>query len=209
MSTLAPPAARADSGGGLVPSEVVVAGFQRVLVAPPNTDPPDGIEDDFEDPWVDLGYTTEDGIAFSFGLDTDTLMSSQTLDPLRMLVTARPKTIATPLRQWNRETLILAMGGGDISADGGTNTFTPPPSSFIDIRALVIEIQDGDKKARFVGYRTMVSEAVEFTAVNTDGLVFPLTFSVLANEPNAYIWQMNDEMLGAVGGGGPGPLGQR
>lgn len=203
MTTTAPAAPRA-ANGGMAPEEVVVAGMQRVLVAPPGTEPPSDIDTEAGSDWTDLGYTTEDGIAFSFGLDSDTLMTSQTLDPVRMLVTARPKTITTPLRQWNEDTLILAMGGGSIE-DG---VFTPAPSSFIDVRALIVEIEDGDKKARFVGYRTMVSEAVEFSAVNTDGLVFPLTFSVLANEPASYIWQMNPEMLGAAGGGGGSPLAQ-
>ena len=35
-------------------------------------------------------------------------------------------------------------------------------------------------------YRTMVSEAVEFSMVNTAGMVFPLTFAVLAFSPTTY-----------------------
>jgi hypothetical protein len=190
---------------GLAPEEVTVAGFQRILVAPIGTDTPDDITDDPSSDWVDLGYTTEDGIAFSFGLDTDDLMTSQSLDPIRKLTTARPKTVTASLRQLNRETLALALGGGTFQDAGAGWEFEHAASSFIDERAVMVEFEDGPKKVRFWSYRTMVSEAVEFTLVNTAGLVFPLTFSVLANDPFTYKWQGNSEALGESGTGGGGP----
>jgi hypothetical protein len=177
--------------GGLEASEVVVAGVQHILVAPPGSDVPDDIDEDLGATWYDLGYTTEDGIALSFGKDTDTVMSSQTLDPLRMLVTAAPKTITASLRQLNRETLKLALGGGNIEGDSKWK-FTPAPASFIDIRMVAIEAEDGSKRYRFIYYRAMVSEAVEFSFVNTAGVVLPLTFSVLANEPYTFELQADE-----------------
>ncbi len=201
--TITAPAPQAATGG-LDGAQVVVAGFQRILVAPIGTDFPDAIDEEAAADWVDLGYTTEDGIAFSFGLDTDDLMTSQSLDPVRKLTTARPKTIAGSLRQFNKETLTLALGGGAWTGDDADGwEFRPAPSSFIDERALMVEFADGAKRARFLGYRTMVSEAVDFTLVNTDGLVFPLTFSVLANVPDTYAWQVNGAMFGAAP---PAPL---
>lgn len=197
--TVTAPAPRAASGG-LDGTEVVVAGLQRILVAPVGTDAPDDIDEEPGSDWTDLGYTTEDGIAFSFGLDTDDLMTSQSLDPVRKLTTGRPKTITASLRQFNEVTLVLAMGGGTWDDD----KFTPAASSFIDERAVLVDFEDGAKKGRFVGYRTMVSEAVEFSLVNTEGLVFPLTFSVLAFEPVTFNWWANDELRGG-GGGGSGP----
>ncbi len=203
MTITAPAPAPQAATGGLDGSQVRVAGFQRLLVAPTATAFPDDIDTEPEAAWIDLGYTTEDGIVFSFGLDTDDLMTSQSLDPVRKLTTARPKTVNGSLRQFNRETLTLALGGGTWTEDGGTHEFHPAPSSYIDERALMVEFADGAAKARFCGRRTMVSEAVEFTLVNTAGLVFPLTFSVLAAEPDTYFWQTNAEMLGESG---PAPL---
>jgi len=192
--------------GGLSGEEVVVAGFQRLLVAPTGTLPPAGIDTEYGTDWYDLGYTTEDGITFSFGLDTDTLMTSQSLDPVRMLTTGRPKTVAGSLRQFNKENLRLALGGGEWSGNAQDGfEFEPAPSSFIDERMVSVEFEDGAKKARFFGRRTMVSEAVEFTLVNTAGLVFPLTFTVLAAEPNTFWWQANAAMLGETDGGAAPP----
>ena len=179
MTTTANPRA---ADGGLDPGEIVVAGVQRIFVAAVGTSMPDSIEDE-PDGFFDLGYTTEDGLAASFGKDTDDLQSSQSLDPVRKLVTAAPKTVTASLRQFNAETLILALGGGEIEGDEDAWEFTPAPPSFIDERALIIEGDDGDTRLRILYYRVMVSEAVEFTLVNTAGLVFPLTFAVLAADP--------------------------
>jgi hypothetical protein len=202
--TVTAPAPRA-AGGGMDPNQIIVAGMQRILVGAVGADIPDEIDDDPGTDWTDLGYTTEDGIAFSFGLDTDDLMTSQSLDPVRKLTTGRPKTITASLRQFNETTLILALGGGTFNSDADGWDLDPAPSSYIDERALMVEFEDGAKKVRFLGFRTMVSEAVEFTLVNTTGLVFPLTFSVLANEPQTFKWQGNAASIGG-GGGGSTPL---
>ena len=54
--------------------------------------------------------------------------------------------------------------------------------------ATVVEAVDGGTRVRIVYYRTMITEAVEFSFVNTDGMVFPLTFSVLSYEPHTFKW---------------------
>ena len=181
MTTTAPSPRLAS--GGLEPGEIVVAGMQRIYVAPVGTAMPATIDAAPAAAWHDLGYTTEDGLAVSFGKDTDDLQSSQSLDPVRKLVTAAPKTVTASLRQFNAETLTLALGGGAVTGDDDAWTFTPAPPSFIDERALMIEGEDGDVQLRIMYARAMVSEAVEFSLVNTAGLVFPLTFAVLASDP--------------------------
>ena len=202
--TITAPAPRA-AAGGMDPGQIIVAGMQRILVGAVGAAVPDDIDEEPGADWTDLGYTSEDGIAFSFGLDTDDLMTSQSLDPVRKLTTGRPKTITASLRQFNEVTLILALGGGTVASDADGWTVDPAPSSYIDERALLVEFEDGTKKVRFIGYRTMVSEAVEFTLVNTTGLVFPLTFSVLANEPRTFRWQGNPASFAGSGGGGGAP----
>ena len=186
MTTTAPQPLATGGAGGIDPQQVIVAGFQRVLVAPVGTPFPDSITEEPAGAWVDLGYTTEDGLAVSFGKETDTLMTSQSLDPVRMLVTGAPKTMTASLRQLNADTLTLALGGGTVTGDDDGWEFEPAPSSFIDERALIIEAFDGDTEIRIMYYRTMITEAVEFSFVNTEGLVFPLTFSVLSHEPRTF-----------------------
>lgn len=190
------------AGGGLRAEDVVVAGMQRILVAPVGTAMPGAIDTAPAPAWFDLGYTTEDGIAASFGKDTDDLMTSQSLDPVRKLVTGAPKTITAPLRQVNSVTWALAFGGGAFTGDDDAWEFDPAPPSFIDERALIVELEDGETTIRLMYYRVMVSEAVETTFVNTAGVVFPLTFSVLAATPS---WNAQGKGAGFIIGGGTTP----
>lgn len=184
------------ASGGLVGDEVFVAGEQYIYAAPIGTEIPDDVDDDLEADWVNLGYTTEDGLTISLGKDTDDLLTSQSLDPVRKLVTGAPKTIVAPLRQVNKHNLVLALGGGVITGDRSWR-FRPAPASFIDYRSVVVEGVDGAKRLRLVFYRCMVSEAVEFTLVNTASIIFPLTFSVLANEP--YTFEVFGDLEGETG----------
>lgn len=201
--TLTTPAPRAVTGG-LNAGDVIVAGMQRILVAPVGTAFPADIDVAPAAAWFDLGYTTEDGIAASFGKDTDDLMTSQSLDPVRKLVTGAPKTITASLRQINAETMRLAFGGGEFDGDDDGWEFTPAPPSFIDERALMVEAEDGDTTLRLMYSRTMVSEAVETSFVNTAGMVFPLTFAVLAAEPSYVIQGKGEGFLAPPAANGNG-----
>jgi len=171
-------------GGGMDADQVFVPGMQRVWIGAVGTDFPDGIDED-PDPgdWTDLGFTTEDGITISVGKDTDDLMTSQSLQPVRILVTGQPITVAFSLRQISATSLVAAMGGGTINGDDDAWHFTPAPSSFIDERALIVQGEDGANKLRWLFYRASLSEAVEIPVVNTDSIVLPLTYSLMAHEP--------------------------
>jgi hypothetical protein len=189
MTVTAPLAA----AGGLDADEVFVAGMQRIWVAAPGTEFPEEISDDPGEGWSDCGYTTEDGITCTFGITTDNLMTSQSLAPVRVLVTEKPTTLAATLRQLNAVTLPLALGGGTVTGDDSSWHFVPPPPSFIDERAFIVEGEDGENKLRFMFFRASISAEVAIPLVNTNSIVLPLTFAVLSHDP-----------LFLIDGSGPG-----
>jgi hypothetical protein len=191
--TITEPRPAAAAAGGLNPDEVFVAGMQRLWVANVGTPFPDDIDEDPGEGWTDCGYTTEDGFTATFGITTENLMTSQSLAPVRVLVTEKPTSFTASLRQLNRVTLPLALGGGAVTGDDSSWHYTPPPSSFIDERAFILEGEDGDHKLRFMYYRASISAEVAIPMVNTDSVTLPLTFSVLAHDP-----------LFEIDGSGPG-----
>lgn len=181
------------AAGGLEPDEVFVAGMQRLWVAAPGTDFPDDVNEDPGEGWSDCGFTTEDGITCTFGITTDNLMTSQSLAPVRVLVTEKPTTLAATLRQLNAITLPLALGGGTVTGDDEAWHYVPPPPSFIDERAFIVEGEDGPNKLRFMFFRASISAEVAIPLVNTNSIVLPLSFAVLAHDP-----------LFLIDGSGPG-----
>lgn len=174
------------TGTGHIYRAPVGTPFPRVTVAPST-------------PWVDLGYASENGAAFSFGRSTNPVMGWQSLEPLRIITTQVPKTIAVELLQWNEHTHLTAMGGGTWSEPHtGEFEYDPPDPSFIDEFAYLITGTDGAFEYR-IGYkRVMASDKVDFAFVRSAPVQFPVTVSVLAAPDGSvpFIVQTTDDMLG-------------
>ena len=179
----------------LDPSEIVVAGTGSIRVAPVGTAEPADIGETPSATWVDLGYTTTDGVEFTFDRTTQEIMAWQSMDPVRVLATAEPKSIAFSLEQISKETWQFALGGGTVSGTLGEYLFEPPVPGTVDERAMMVELVDGAKKYRFIFRRGMQNGAVTFSGVREDSTNLPIEYKVLAAPTgitHAYIMQTND-----------------
>lgn len=166
----------------LEPEEILVASTGHLYRAPVGTAFPDTIDDDVDETlWTELGYTSEAGPRFRFGRDTTAIRGWQSRDPLRILVTATPRSVAADLLQLNQNTFDTAMGGGTWETQGaGLYHYTPPADSAVDEFALIVEFEDGDERVRF-GYRKCFNQsATEFALVNNAPVMLPVDFAILA-----------------------------
>ena len=161
--------------------EVRVAGTGHIYVAPVGTALPANISApvSFAAGWRDLGYATEDGARFSFGREINSIMAWQSFDPVRKVVTALPKTVAFDLMQSNQYTWGLGMGGGTFSGSEPNWEYQPPEESYVDERALIIEMSDGDYDYRILYPRALNENGVELAFVRSDPVVFPITMGIL------------------------------
>lgn len=165
-------------------SEVRVAGAGHVYVAPKGTALPTDLSA-LDSKYVDLGYVTEDGVAFSFGREVEDLNAWQG-DKIRTLSTKEPATVAFALMQTNATIMTVAYGGGEITEQGTapnkTYTFTPPKSGTNTERILVIEFSDGaDITYRYVIPRSQIEGNVDYTLTRAGALTYPLTMGILDN----------------------------
>jgi hypothetical protein len=184
-------------------TEVRVYGDGGVYVADVGTEFPASISEAIDlDDWTNLGFLTEEGPRFSFGRETTDLLAWQSMDPIRVLTTAAPKTIAFDLMQSNRHTLEMALGGGTITEPSpGEFEFEPADPSDIYERALIVEMVDGAFTYRFCYRKVTQDGAVEFAGVRTDSTNFAVTMKVLAADAGEkpYLVQSDDEALAATG----------
>lgn len=185
---------------GFDSGEVVVAGTGRVYVAPVGTPFPASIAEPIDpDDWEDVGYCTPEGATFNFGREINRVMAWQSFDPVRMVVTAVPKTVGFQLLQWNQATLKLALGGGTVNAyEGGEYEYEPADESFVDERALIVTGEDGDRSYRFC-FRKAINEAgVEFDFVRENPSQLPISMVVLAADGGLkpYVIQTDDPAIG-------------
>lgn len=165
---------------------IVIAGTATIQVAPAGTTMPESLSDDLDAAFVNLGYSTQDGVQFSDSKTVEGVTPHQSFYPVRRFVTARSSSAALSLLQWDADTVPLAFGGGAITEPSpGEFRFTPPEPDEIDERAVVIDIADGDRHIRIGIAKCMVSSNTESTFARTGPALLPLTFDVLATEGDA------------------------
>lgn len=177
-------------------SQITVGANGTVYVAPVATVAPVDIATAWGASWVDLGYTSETGVTFTDTRTTEKIMVWQLFRAGRYIVTDADTTCSFVLRQWNKDTVKLAFGGGTITTTAGPPAhylYTPPDPSVIDERAVGIEWIDGTKTYRLVLPRVMVTEGVETNITRSAAADLPITVGIMGVDgASAYTLRTND-----------------
>lgn len=162
-------------------SEVVVGASGTVSVAPAGTAVPTDLTA-LAAAWINVGYISEDGITFTGGSNVEDVNAWQSFYPIRKIITGRSAGVEFVMRQWNGENLKLAFGGGQVvTATGGKTYFAPPSPSQLDIRAMVIDWQDGSENYRLVIPRGIVSGDTSTQVVRQSAADLPVSFAAAPN----------------------------
>ena len=182
---------------GLEASNVVVAAFGHIYIAPEGTALPADVTTAMPAAWEDVGYVGEDGVTFTLSRDTEDVMAWQSAEAVRRLITAEPKELAFELLEFDPESVQLAFRGGTMSVSGTapneTAVYEPPLPGAEAVRAVCIEWEDGGDTWRFCAKRAEVSGDVEFVLTRTDAIRLPLTLAVLAAAAPAWTILSDDE----------------
>ncbi|MET9566726.1 phage tail protein [Streptomyces tauricus] len=191
--------------------EIRVAGTGRVLVAPAGTTAPVKSDDAWPTGWVELGYTSVDGIKLNKKDKIDPVDTWQSASPGRFIYSDRDLTVKFQLLQMNKSTLSFFMGipatgipqtsvGGTAVAD--TYEFLIPSTPAKDERALGVEFTDGtDAVYRFILPRGQVTETEEMGFTRTGSVKLGVTFTALeAESANRELakWIMKDKAYAAL-----------
>lgn len=158
--------------------QILIAGTGRVYVAPLNTAEPAGPESALNAAFVDLGFTSEDGVR---EVDEKTMLevrSWQSFYVTRRKVQTRNHLVSFQMQQWNGDNVKFAFGGGSLDAVTGGVKYTPPDPEEVDERALIVDAVDGDKHHRLVIPRGMVVENVETNYTRQGPSLLPITFAI-------------------------------
>lgn len=73
--------------------------------------------------WSDLGWIGPDGLSMTPGADTEDITAWQADYPIRRIITARTFEVSATFLEWNKLTVPLAFGGGDITQVDAGNPF--------------------------------------------------------------------------------------
>lgn len=162
-------------------TELVVASFGQVYVAPVGTALPTTTTGVLNAAFVGLGYCDEDGVTFSAEPEIEDFPAWQSRQPIRTELVGQAIQAQFNLQQWNEDTVVLAFGGGSITGTTPNYRYNlPSPDAALDTRAAVIEAQDGATHLRWVFSRVAVRESVETQYQRSAPAKLPITLGVLA-----------------------------
>lgn len=182
---------------------VYVAPYTTGLVLPSNP---------FDAPaaaFIDIGYTSEDGVTFSVTPNVEDIMAWQKATPVRRIVTSRDSTIGYTLEQFNRDTFAHAFGGGTwttIPAAAGPPAvaehfrYDPPADAdALAEYACIIDFEDGARNGRLVMRRGTVNDTVETQLVRNNAAMLPVTLAALTPDGASNAWYfLSDDAAFAV-----------
>ena len=139
-----------------------------------------------------VGYVSEDGAAFSAGLEIEEFGAWQSRQPVRKDVVDNNVTVTLALEQWNAETVKLAFGGGDVSepSAGVFRYDAPTDGDALPEYAAILDVIDGDVEYRFVFPRGNIEGDVEATFARSSLATLPITYSVLAPTDGTTPWML-------------------
>lgn len=158
--------------------------------------------------WDSVGYNSEDGARFSFGREVVEKYAWQGEDPVRLLVTRKPKMVSFDAMEFTPVGVGLACGGIYVTEDApGAYRVHPQSEGFVDYRAVLIDLFDGEDFHYRFGYRrTLNQSTVEFSTVRTDTTQLPIQLKVLkSDEPGVdgqepWFLQTNDPVWASLAG---------
>ena len=149
--------------------------------------------------FVDLGYTTEDGVTFTLSRETEDITGWQTADILRKLVTSEPKSAKFTLHQVNRDTW-LAAAGGTITQTRAVNGAIPavyrwePTAGQVVEGILLVDFVDGVNNYRFGFRRASQTGEIEFALVRGDSMQLPLEWTALSPTSGTSFFMDTDDV---------------
>lgn len=178
---------------GLNASEIRVAGTGSLFVAPAHTPAPADFTKTWDTPWLNLGYTTSDGVKFVKKDKLDPVDTWQSVASIRYVFSDRDFSVKFSLLQINGDTLTFFFAS---PAPTTPNVYEIAAAPHVDERALGVEFSDGTTvKHRFYIPRGVVTETEETAVTRTSAIKLGITFTAMTPintrfEPLAQ-WSMN------------------
>jgi hypothetical protein len=178
-------------------SEIRVGASGIVYVAPTATTLPTDEATAVDAGFIELGAITEDGVTLSPSRSIEKIRAWQSAKAVRTVITEDELSIQFSLMQFNEVTLPLALGGGTITDNLGSYSYTPPAAGTVDERAFIVEWVDGAITSRLVIPRGMVTEVSEIALTKSGAIELGITVEVLGSSPNDFTIYTDDPAFGA------------
>ena len=159
---------------GQLTSEVRVAVDGIVSTAPNGTStPPTSAVSALANPWVDLGYVSEDGVTEATAQSNEKIRAWQNGKAVRTVITEGETSYQLTLIQTNKDTVALYYGA-DVAADG---SIIVNPMKERPLFELNLDVIDGDDIVRAYAPEAQVSEVGDQVYSNGVAIGYEVTIT--------------------------------
>jgi hypothetical protein len=153
-------------------------------VAPVGTAAPTSISTAFADPWLSLGYVSDDGVTLAGDTTTESFTPWQSTVPIRTVVTERTRTVAFTMWQLNQTTLGVYFDK-TITGTGDTFNFDVLSNQSQLYHAVAVDALDGERHLRIIYPRANLESTGDMAL--TRGAMVPLEVTLSALDYNGVL----------------------
>lgn len=164
------------------PTEVRLAPFGDVYIAPIGSTLPTSPTATLDTAFVQVGLVSDSGVSLTPNVSTNDIKAWQSLTPVKTTITGVGLTVKFSMIQVNQETTAEYFFGGDWTNVAGNGRLDFSASPDLQERCLVIEwLDDEGNQNRLVFGRGLFTDRDAFTLVRTDATALGLTYECLEN----------------------------
>lgn len=170
-------------------SEIRTAANGNIYVAPVGTTEPTTAAASLAAGWIDIGFTSEDGVKFKDGKESRDQTVWQSFYPVGKKITGRSAMAEYVMKQWNKFNVSLAFGGTTTTTvSAGQYKIEPPDPEDVDYRAMIIEWTESTYIYRLVIPRGLVTDDVETMLKRDEDSELPIMFEATPATAAAKPW---------------------
>jgi hypothetical protein len=133
----------------------------------------------FTTPWKSLGYASDDGVTNGGDTTTETITPWQSRTPIRTIVTEKTRTIQFVMWQLNQDTLGLYFDTVVPAPVSGLISFEVRSDSAPMLRAVAVDVLDGQNQFRIVYPRCTLESAGDMNITKSAVVPLDVTLSAL------------------------------
>jgi hypothetical protein len=173
-------------------NQIVVAGTGVVWIAPYTTalPPETAVFDTLDAAYVDMGFTTDDGVTLRDGITVEEINAWQSLYPVRRVVSTYTGAILFDLLQWSKDIFEQVLGGVTTEPVSDTvHKFVPTRDGVVLEKTIIVDFEDGTEDYRWVFPKVALGADIEIPIDKKVAATIPTEWGVLGGDA-AGSWYM-------------------
>ncbi len=177
-------------------TQIVVAGTGTISIAPHGTAIPadTAVHSALDPAYVDLGFTTDDGVTIRDAVEVEDIPAWQSLYPVRRVITGYSGAVLFDLLQWSEDIFIQVLHGAVTEPVADTvHEFTPTRDGVLAEKTLIVDFTDGAELYRWIFHRVTLGAQIEIPIDKKSAGVIPTEWGVQDDTLGPFVMRTSDQ----------------